>query len=62
MAAKRKSKEQIAADQGEWITAVCADTLYRISRAYGVSVPDLLKLNPGITNAFIRKGEKVRVK
>ena len=62
MAARKKSKEPIVADQGEMITAVCADTIYRISRAYDVSLPELKKLNPGITTAFIRKGTQVRIK
>lgn len=62
MAARKKSKEQVATDQGEWITAVCADTIYRISRAYNVSLPELKKLNPEITTAFIRKGTQVRIR
>ena len=62
MAAKKKNKEQIAADQGEMITAGCADTIYRISRAYDVPLPELKKLNPGISTAFIRKGSQVRIK
>ena len=62
MAVKKKNKEQVAADQGEMITAVCADTIYRISRAYNVPIPELKKLNPEITTAFIRKGTQVRIK
>ena len=62
MAARKKSKEQVAADQGKRIIAVCADTMYRISRAYNVSLPELGKLNPEISAAFIRKGTWVRIK
>lgn len=62
MAARKKSKEPVAADQGEMITALCADTIYRISRAYDVPLPELKKLNPGITTAFIRKGTQVRIR
>lgn len=62
MAARRKSKEPVAADQGKMITAVCADTIYRISRAYNVPLPELKKLNPEITTVFIRKGSQVRIK
>ena len=62
MAARKKSKEQAAPDQGKMITAVCADTIYRISRAYNVPLPELKKLNPEITTAFIRKGTQVRIK
>lgn len=62
MAARKKNKEQVATDQGEMITAVCADTIYRISRAYNVPLPELKKLNPEITTAFIRKGSQVRIK
>ena len=63
MARKKSDKSQITeAEKVETITAVCADTIYRISRAYDVSVPELKKLNPGITTAFIRKGTQVRIK
>ena len=62
MAARKKSKEPVAVDQGEMITAVCADTIYRISRAYNVPLPELKKLNPEITTAFIRKGTQVRIR
>ena len=62
MAARKKSKEQSAADQGKYIIAVCADTIYRISRAYNVPLPEIKKLNPGIATAFIRKGTQVRIR
>ena len=62
MAARKKNKEQVEADQGKWIIAVCADTMYRISRAYNVTIPELKKLNPEISAAFIRKGTRVRIR
>ena len=43
-------------------TVVQGDTLWGISRKYGLSLERLLELNPGIKNPnLIRMGEKVRV-
>ena len=60
--AKKKSEEKQSTEKPEFIIAVCADTMYRISRAYNVPGPELKKLNPGISAAFIRKGTQVRIK
>ena len=62
MARKKSDKTQIPdAENPKFIIAVCADTMYRISRAYDVPVPELKKLNPEINSAFIRKGTQVRI-
>ena len=60
--ARKKSDEKQITEKPVFIIAVCADTMYRISRAYDISLPELKKLNPGIPNAFIRKGTQVRIK
>ena len=62
MARKKSDEKQITVEKAEMITALCADTIYRISRAYNVPLPELKKLNPGITTAFIRKGTQVLIK
>ncbi|MED5586653.1 MAG: LysM peptidoglycan-binding domain-containing protein [Verrucomicrobiota bacterium] len=42
-------------------TVVSGDTLYGISRKYGVSVNDLLGANPGVTPRSLRIGKTLRI-
>lgn len=56
--AKKKNDPAMETKQ-KVIETVCNDTLYRISRAYKISLTDLKKLNPEISTALIRKGTKV---
>ena len=51
-----------AAAQGEWYTVVKGDTLWELSRRYGVSVSRLVDLNPDIRNPnLIYVGQRVRL-
>ena len=59
--AKKKNDPAIETSQ-QVIETVCDDTLYRISRAYKISLTDLKKLNPEISTVFIRKGTKVKIR
>lgn len=56
------AKKKSDTEEKKYITAIFADTLSRISRAYKISIEDLKALNPGITINFIRKGTEVRIK
>lgn len=56
------AKKKSDTEEKKYITAIFADTLSRISRAYKISIKDLKALNPGITINFIRKGTEVRIK
>ena len=50
-------------DEGIYHTVVVGDNLTKISRKYGTTVLDILKLNPSITNPNVLKvGQKIRVK
>ena len=52
-----------AAAQGEWHTVVKGDTLWGLSRRYGVELSRLIALNPDIRNPnLIYVGQKVRIK
>lgn len=52
-----------AADQGEWHTVVKGDTLWGLSRRYGVPLSQLIDLNPDIRNPnLIYVGQRVRIK
>ena len=42
-------------------TVVAGDTLYGISRKYGVSVNDLIGVNPGVTPRSLRIGKTLRI-
>ena len=42
-------------------TVVAGDTLYGISRKYGVSVNDLIDVNPGVTPRSLRIGKTLRI-
>lgn len=49
--------------QGEWYTVVRGDTLWELSRRYGVPLSSIIALNPGIRNPnLIFPGQKVRIK
>ena len=49
--------------QAAYHTVVKGDTLWALSRRYGLSLPELIRLNPQIKNPnLIRVGEKVRVR
>ena len=46
----------------QWYTVVRGDTMWGIARRYGVSLTDLIALNPQIKNPnLIYPGQKVRV-
>ena len=62
-AAKKASKTQTApaAKKARYHTVKKGDTLYSISRRYGLSVEDLLKLNNLGTSTTINPGDKLRV-
>jgi len=49
------------ADNAVYHTVTTGDTLYNISRRYGLSVQELMALN-GLENNVIRKGQKLKVK
>ena len=40
-------------------TVQAGETLYRISRAYGVAVEDIVKANPGLTAESLKKGSTI---
>jgi membrane-bound lytic murein transglycosylase D len=48
-------------DNAIYHTVVTGDTLYNISRRYGLSVQELMALN-GLENNVIRKGQQLKVK
>ena len=51
------------AAQGEWYTVVKGDTLWGLSRRYGVALSQIISLNPQIRNPnLIYVGQKVRIK
>ncbi len=48
---------------GEWHTVARGDTLWGLSRRYGVALSRIIELNPGIRNPnLIYPGQKVRIK
>ena len=52
-----------AAAQGEWYTVVKGDTLWGLSRRYGVPLSRIIDLNPDIRNPnLIYVGQRVRLK
>ena len=52
-----------AAAQGEWHTVVKGDTLWGLSRRYGVPLDQLIALNPDIRNPnLIYVGQRVRIR
>ena len=52
-----------AAAQEEWYTVVKGDTLWGLSRRYGVALSRIIALNPQISNPnLIYVGQKVRIK
>ena len=52
-----------AAAQEEWYTVVSGDTLWGLSRQYGVALSRLIALNPDIRNPnLIGVGQRVRLK
>ena len=51
-----------AAVQGEWYTVVKGDTLWELSRRYGVPLSQIIALNPDIRNPnLIYVGQRVRI-
>lgn len=49
--------------QAQWHTVVRGDTLWALSRRYGVELSRIIQLNPGIRNPnLIYPGQKVRIK
>ena len=51
------------ASQKEWYTVVKGDTLWGISRRYGMTLNRIISLNPQISNPnLIYPGQKVRIK
>ena len=51
-----------AAAQGEWYTVVKGDTLWGLSRRYGVPLGQIMALNPDIRNPnLIYVGQRVRI-
>ncbi len=60
---KKKPVQEQQESSAVWYTVVQRDTLWAIARRYSLTLPALLKLNPGIRNPnLIRVGEKVRVR
>ena len=52
-----------AAARGEWYTVVKGDTLWELSKRYGVALSRIIALNPQISNPnLIYPGQKVRIK
>ena len=52
-----------AAAQGEWHTVVRGDTLWGLSRRYGVPLSQIIALNPDIRNPnLIFPGQRVRIR
>ncbi len=52
-----------AGQQGQWHTVARGDTLWGISRKYGVALNRIIELNPSIRNPnLIYPGQKVRIK
>ena len=52
-----------AGQTGEWHTVARGDTLWGLSRWYGVALSQIIALNPGIRNPnLIYPGQKVRIK
>ena len=57
------SSGSAAAAQGEWHTVVKGDTLWGLSRRYGVSLSTIIALNPQISNPnLIFVDQKVRIR
>ena len=51
-----------AATQGEWYTVVKGDTLWELSKRYGVPLSQIIDLNPDIRNPnLIYVGQRVRI-
>ena len=51
-----------AAARGEWYTVVKGDTLWELSKRYGMALSRLIELNPDIRNPnLIYVGQKVRI-
>ena len=51
-----------AAGRGEWHTVVKGDTLWGLSRRYGVALSQIISLNPDIRNPdLIYVGQRVRI-
>ena len=51
-----------AAAQGEWHTVVKGDTLWELSKRYGVPLSQIISLNPDIRNPnLIYVGQRVRI-
>ena len=48
-------------NNAQYHTVAAGDTLYNISRRYGLSVQQLMNLN-GLTNTVIRRGQQLRVR
>lgn len=52
-----------AVQQGEWHTVVRGDTLWALSKRYGVALKRIIELNPQIRNPnLIYPGQKVRIR
>ena len=61
-AASEETAPQTAADQEQWYTAVYGDCLWNIARAHGMTLQELLALNPQIKNPnLLYVGDRVRV-
>lgn len=57
------STAQAAAAQETWYTVVKGDTLWGLSKRYGVALSQIIALNPQISNPnLIYVGQKVRIK